>query len=60
MKVFVSDEIADSIDVSQFYEDSEAASDGISAFFEKWHRKKLVGPVSKMKVIWNLYSRRVS
>ena len=49
MKVFVSDEIADSVDVSQFYEDGSRIS-GISVLL-KTSSKEVGAPVSKMKVI---------
>ena len=49
MKVFVSDEIADSIDVSQFYKDDDGA-DNISVSL-KLGSKEASGTVSKLKVI---------
>ena len=49
MKVFVSDEIAESVDISQFYEDTDGA-DGISVSL-KMTSQEVSGPVSKMKVV---------
>ena len=49
MKVFVSDEIADSIDVSQFYEDGSRIG-GISVLL-KMSDREVSAPSSKMKVI---------